>query len=225
MPTEEQFTKSHIERDPSGWTTDPLYRGYAWDDYIMEGGYDTLWSGDFEQQILEAVLYARSWSRPPTDHLFVFPVRLDPPAGLPGATVLNMHQQFIDGGTWELGSKVRVFFAGTDGRRAYRDYNVKRFRLSMLSADDSIMGELAERLTTLVDATTPEAIEDIFEYLQSTTVNKLGVMQPGNTTIYTPGAARTADGGPYMDAGAEDTGKKLWPFLLAAGLAAKFLIF
>lgn len=229
MPTEDLF-RGQAPTVPGeiAWHEDSQYRGFSWEDYILEGGYDSLWDGDYGQQIMQAVLYARSWSRPPNNHLFTFPVRIVPPAGLPGATILNFGANFIDGGTWQLGSKIRVVWQGTDGRRAFRDYNVKRFRLSLIQSEQESFDELIDRVKAIVQATTPETVENVFEFLQNTTINKLGVIQPGNTTIYTPSFTEPDRSGYLGDESGSSRSrngrKSNIPWLLLAGLGLRVLL-
>ena len=234
MPTEEIFEtsrpgfKAEIKEDIP-WNQDSLYRGFSWEDYILEGGYDTLWDGDYGQQIMQNVLYARSFSKPPINHLFTFPVKIVPPETLPGATILNINSNFIDGGTWLLGSKIRVVWEGTDGRRAYRDYNVKRFQLSMVQSDPGAFEELFEYVSSIVQAITPDEIQNVFELLQSSTLNKLGIIQPGNTIIYTPSLDEPDRSG-YLGRGRGSNNrntpqsKSAIPWLLIAAIGAKLLL-
>ena len=227
------------------WDGDNQYRGISWDDYILEGGYESLWSGDYNNQILETILYARSFSSPPTGFRFTFPVNIDPPQSLPGATILNWHQNHIDGGTWELGSKIRIVWQGLPedgypfGRRAYRDYNVKQFKLNMLNvgASGSVTGNLLNRLQNIVQSVTPDFVGDLFDYFQDYMVGKIAVIQPGATNIYVPSAIATkesaeqstreaymgsASGGSNNGNNGNNGKKSLLPWI-AAALAAKFL--
>ena len=195
------------------WDGDNQYRGISWDDYILEGGYESLWSGDYNNQILETILYARSFSSP--------------------------------GGTWELGSKIRIVWQGLPedgypfGRRAYRDYNVKQFKLNMLNvgASGSVTGNLLNRLQNIVQSVTPDFVGDLFDYFQDYMVGKIAVIQPGATNIYVPSAIATkesaeqstreaymgsASGGSNNGNNGNNGKKSLLPWI-AAALAAKFL--
>ena len=191
MPTESQFI-SNQSPDFVNWTDDVGYQGPNWSDYIRAGSYDILFAGSFTAQVLLTLVYARSWANPPAGHRYVFPVEPEltsgtgtPITSLVNPRILNVSGGMIDGGTWELGSRVTVYWEGDNGQRAYRDYVVKAWDTSVIK---SKIPAWLQRISSLLESAvsnfvpTPVATQTVFDVLQQSTINKLGYFAPGGTT-------------------------------------------
>lgn len=189
MPTESQFL-SNQSLDYVNWTDDVGYQGANWSDYIRAGSYDILFAGSFTAQVLLTLVYARSWANPPAGHRYVFPVEPEltsgtgtPITSLVNPRILNVSGGMIDGGTWELGSRVTVFWEGDNGQRAYRDYVVKAWNTSVIkSRYPAWLQRISSKLASAVSNFTPGGTQTVFNFLQQSTLNQLGYFAPGGTT-------------------------------------------
>ena len=184
MPTQSQFV-SNQSPDYTNWTDDEQYEGPNWSDYIRQGSYDSLFSGSFELQVLTAVAFARSWAFPPAGHLYVFPIEPSLPANNPlvNPRILNIASGMIDGGTWEIGSVVRVFWEGDNNMRAFRDYRVKQWNTAAVkSRYPAWIQRISNYVASAVAGFTPTATSTVFDFLQSSTIAQLGYFDAGGIT-------------------------------------------
>ena len=184
MPTESQFI-SNQSLDYTNWSDDIQYEGSFWSDYIRRGSYDSLYAGSFELQVLLVFAYARSWALPPTGHLYTFPIEPSLPADNPlvNPRILNIASGMIDGGTWEIGSVVRVFWEGDNNMRAFRDYRVKQWNTAVLkSRHPAWIQRISNYLASAVAGFTPTATSIVFDVLQSSTIAQMGYWDEGGIT-------------------------------------------
>ena len=129
--------------------------------------------------------YARSWALPPTGHLYTFPIEPSLPADNPlvNPRILNIASGMIDGGTWEIGSVVRVFSSGDNNMRAFRDYRVKQWNTAVLkSRHPAWIQRISNYLASAVAGFTPTATSIVFDVLQSSTIAQMGYWDAGGIT-------------------------------------------
>jgi len=216
MPTQAQFES--FERPTSDWNQNPNYQGNSWEDYIMAGGYDEIYGGSFGAQLLIAFAKARSFSTPAAGYRFTFAIQITPPEELVNPQLLNFSVPLVPGGEWAENSVIRVHWSGDDGWYAFRDYRVKPFSASAVAnSDPGFFGELTGRLTQYMQSVTPTLASKFFDFVQSSTLNKLGYWQVGNTTIYSQSTGETDRG--FAGSGSSNgNGKKggLFPWMIAA---------
>ena len=222
MPTQTQF-------DIFSWSDHSKYRGPSWDAYIMRGGYEEIYQGSFGAQILLAFARARSVFSPNSGYRYTFPINLTPPPDLVNPVLLNFAAPIIPGGEGASNTYIRVYWAGDGNTLSTQDYRVKPFSASALaSSDPGLLGELTGRLNQYMQLVTPPLTSKFFDYVQASTLNKLGYWDAGAIN-YGPlvlsgdsdGPAHTADSPP-----SNGTGKKfgLLPWIIGAAIFKGLLL-